>query len=205
MRSLRGVIFDLDGTLVDSRLDFEAMRREMHLPLGAPILEALEQLPRDEADRCLEILHRHEREGAERARPLAGAAQLVAELARRRLRLGILTRNSRAMARIMLAHFPQSFDPIISRDEGPVKPDPWAIHHICATWGLEPHETAIVGDYRFDIEAGRRAGCRTVLVANRERVAAWIDEVRPDLHLTSLAQTDQLLRWCEGSCSAEGD
>jgi beta-phosphoglucomutase-like phosphatase (HAD superfamily) len=55
---LRGLIFDLDGTLVDSRLDFEAMRREMELPAGTPILEALEDLPAHRAERCREILHR---------------------------------------------------------------------------------------------------------------------------------------------------
>jgi len=41
---IRGIIFDLDGTLADSQLDFDAMRREMELPLGLPILEALTRL-----------------------------------------------------------------------------------------------------------------------------------------------------------------
>jgi hypothetical protein len=112
---LRGLIFDLDGTLVDSRLDFEAMRREMELPAGTPILEALEDLPAHRAERCREILHRHEQEGARRATPLPGALSLVAELKRRGLRLGVITRNSRPLAEAMLAHFPEAFDPVISR------------------------------------------------------------------------------------------
>ena len=41
---IRGFIFDLDGTLVDSRLDFEAIRRDMGLPSRTPILEALERI-----------------------------------------------------------------------------------------------------------------------------------------------------------------
>ncbi len=45
----RGVIFDLDGTLVDSGLDFDEMRREMQLPPRQPILEAIARLPDEQA------------------------------------------------------------------------------------------------------------------------------------------------------------
>ena len=38
--ALHGMIFDLDGTLVDSGLDFDAIRRDMGLPAGMPILDA---------------------------------------------------------------------------------------------------------------------------------------------------------------------
>jgi phosphoglycolate phosphatase-like HAD superfamily hydrolase len=41
---IRGVVFDLDGTLVSQELDFEAIRREIGLPTGTPLLEALRQL-----------------------------------------------------------------------------------------------------------------------------------------------------------------
>src|SRR5258706_15978924 len=44
MHNIRGLIFDLDGTLVDSRLDFDLMRQEMELPAG-PILEGFAALP----------------------------------------------------------------------------------------------------------------------------------------------------------------
>ncbi|MEQ8787569.1 MAG: HAD family hydrolase [Pirellulaceae bacterium] len=196
MTVVRGVIFDLDGTLVDSRLDFEAMRSEMELPAGTPILEALADLPSQDAARCREILHRHEQEGAARAAPLPGAASLIAELMERGLRLGIVTRNSRQIAAAMLAHFPPAFDPVISRDDGPAKPDPWSMLHTCRLWGLDPGETAIVGDYRYDIESGRRAGCRTVLVRAPEVPTPWLDAVRPDLHLPSLLDVEQLLAWC---------
>jgi HAD superfamily hydrolase (TIGR01509 family) len=136
---------------------------------------------------------------ARRATPLPGALSLVAELKRRGLRLGVITRNSRPLAEAMLAHFPEAFDPVISRDEGPLKPDPWAVLHTCRQWGLPPGEVAMVGDYRFDIESGRRAGCHTVLVRPQGVATPWLEEVRPDLHLPSLLEADQLLRWCAGN------
>ena len=87
--TLRGLIFDLDNTLVDSRLDFEAMRREMELPAGMAILEAIERLPEPEAARCREILHRHELAGAERATLLPGVSELLAEVRGRDMLTGL--------------------------------------------------------------------------------------------------------------------
>ena len=42
-------IFDLDNTLADSAIDFDAMRRELDLPLGKPILEEIDTRPAAEA------------------------------------------------------------------------------------------------------------------------------------------------------------
>lgn len=45
----RAVIFDLDGTLVDSRLDFSAMRAELQAPEGVGLLEYIDGLPTADA------------------------------------------------------------------------------------------------------------------------------------------------------------
>ena len=63
MNNIRGLIFDLDGTLVDSRLDFDLMREEMELPPGR-ILESIAALPAERYSQCMAILHRHEVAGA---------------------------------------------------------------------------------------------------------------------------------------------
>ena len=73
----RGVIFDLDGTLVDSALHFDQMRREMGFSLGTPVLEGIAALSADDAARCLAILEAHERAGCQRATCMPGAAELL--------------------------------------------------------------------------------------------------------------------------------
>src|SRR5207253_136027 len=128
---IKGVVFDLDGTLVDSRLDFDAMRREMELPPEEPILEALARLDPRQAERCNAILHRHELEGAERAVLLPGAGELVATLHERGVRLAIATRNSRRITELSLAKLSLPIDNLFTRDDGPVKPDPWAAQEAC--------------------------------------------------------------------------
>jgi hypothetical protein len=99
--TLSGIIFDMDGTLVDSGLDFDAIRRDIGLPEKHPILEGVEAIAEGpERDRALEILHRHEHDGAMRATPFPGVADLLGRLVQLELRSGVLTRNSRASAQV---------------------------------------------------------------------------------------------------------
>jgi HAD superfamily hydrolase (TIGR01509 family) len=194
---ITGIIFDLDGTLADSQLDFEAMRLEMELPPGQPILEALNHLPPERAAACQAILHRHELEGADRATLLPGVAELLAILERRGFRTAIATRNSREVTAATLSKLGIAIELALTRDDGPVKPDPWAVLHVCQRWGILPTEVVVIGDYRFDIESGKAAGARTVLVTHPHDPRQYPNDERADLLLGSLAEYPQLLAWLE--------
>ena len=194
---IRGFIFDLDNTLVDSRLDFEQMRREMDLPEGLPILEAIDSLPAERAQRCHEVLHQHELAGAERAALLPGVGELLDTLRRRELPIAVATRNSREIARAMLTKCGISCDLLLTRDCGPVKPDPWPVQFACRIWRLAPSEAVMIGDYRFDVESGRAAGAHTVLLIHHLDPATYPNDEQADLVLRSLAESDKLLAWLE--------
>lgn len=161
--SLLGVVFDLDGTLVDSRLDFAAMRQEMGLG-PEPILEQIAQLSPERRAYCEAILERHEVEGARRATLLPGAAEWTRFLDARNIRRAIFSRNSTAIIRDTLARVDLTFTDIIGREDGPPKPDPAGIRQLCGRWRISPQQILVVGDYLYDIEAGRAAGARTALV-----------------------------------------
>jgi HAD superfamily hydrolase (TIGR01509 family) len=192
---IRGIVFDMDGTLVDSRLDFEAMRREMDLPAEMPILEAVKRLPPPHGEQCRAILERHEREGHERAALLSGAGELLGELRVRGVRTAIATRNSRAMTDATLVKLALAVDFSFTRDDGPVKPDPWAVQQACRRWQLSPAEVVVIGDFRFDVECGRAAGCRTVLLTHPRDPATYPNEEQADLLVSSLAEYRRLLEW----------
>ena len=192
---VRGIIFDLDGTLVDSALDFDAMRAEMGLGVGAAVLEAIADLPPDEAERCREILHRHEHEGALRAVPIAGAAEFVRRADELGLHRALWTRNSRAVALATIERLAMPFEVVVARDDGPPKPDPTAVFELCRRWGIAPAEAAVVGDYIFDTEAGERAGTRTVLYTAGLPIKSCAGHEIAGFHLASFEVVDELWRW----------
>ncbi len=191
-----GVLFDLDGTLVSSALDFDAMRSEMNLPRGVPVLEGIQALPHEEAERCWQILEVHERAGCQRANLMPGVRELLADLAARGYRCGLITRNSRRFTLELIERLRLEFSAVVTRDDGPPKPDPAAILAICNDWGILPSAAVMIGDYRFDLEAGRAAGCRTVLYTAgeyAEGLPAWAADA--DLVLPSFEPAEPLLDW----------
>ena len=80
MTTPRAVIFDLDGTLTEPVLDFDAMRAEIGLLPGVPILEQLEQLDAAERARAEAIMLRHERAAIAQATLADGCADLLGHL-----------------------------------------------------------------------------------------------------------------------------
>lgn len=166
LKNLRGIIFDLDGTLVDSGLDFDAMRREMRLPTGQPILEALEVMPSGaDRRRCLEILKEHERRGARSARLMPGVYRFLEELARNQILTALLTRNSRETTQLVLQRLSLSFSRVLTREDVILKPAPEGLLKICRQWNVSVNQVLFFGDHAFDIQAGRNAKIRTVLYA----------------------------------------
>jgi HAD superfamily hydrolase (TIGR01509 family) len=185
----RAVIFDLDGTLAKSRLDFDAIRTEIGLLPGLPILEQLAGADPAERARAEVIMRRHERTAIADATLTDGCADLLGHLAAREIPIGILTRNIREVVETFARAFAFRFAAIYTREDGPHKPAPDGVLALCQKLGARPEETLTVGDYKFDVEAGRRAGCRTVLFRARPLTAAEHAEWgSPDLVVSSLRE-----------------
>jgi len=191
---LAGVIFDLDGTLVNSYLDFDAMRSEMGILAGKPILEALEQMDGFEAARCSKILERHELNGATKANIITGVRDFLELIDGQHLQRAVVTRNSRSMAEVMLSRCSLQFNVVITREDGPVKPDPWAIHHICNLWGVESKRVVVIGDFEFDIEAGKSAGATTVFFTRGRDINQLGGVSKADFVLESFVNPEKLIR-----------
>ncbi|MBA6140328.1 HAD family hydrolase [Pseudomonas sp. FYR_2] len=165
---VRNWVFDMDGTLTVAVHDFAAIRVALDIPAEHDILTHLAALPADEAAAKHAWLLEHERDLALASTAATGAVELVRELAERGCRLGILTRNARELAHVTLEAigladcFP--VEHILGRDEASPKPSPDGLLKIASAWGVAPSELVMVGDYRFDLDCGRAAGARTVLV-----------------------------------------
>ena len=183
----RAVIFDLDGTLTEPLLDFDAMRAEIGLAPGLPILEQLDTGDADLRARAERVLRRHERQAMERATLADGCVELLTHLTARHIPTAILTRNIREVVETFQRKFNLSFVAAYTREDGPPKPSPAGALALCAAMGTAPAQTLAVGDFKFDILAGRRAGCRTALVC-RTPPDDLVDWGSPDLVVRSLRE-----------------
>lgn len=155
----KGLIFDLDGTLVDSRLDFDLMRQEIGIPKGLPILEYLEQsLDSALIKKGYEVVHRHELEGAKRATLMPGVIELLMELKRKEIPMGVLTRNSREVTELTLNRLSLPIDEVLTRDDCLPKPHPEGLLKFAKNWNKRPDELAYVGDFLFDYQTAKAAG-----------------------------------------------
>lgn len=183
----RAVIFDMDGTLTEPLLDFDRIRSELGLPRGVPVLEAMESFDQPRRRSAEEVLRRHELDAIHQATLADGCAELLARLDHHGVPYAILTRSIREAVELLAARFGLRFAAVHTREDGAPKPSPEGVRVLCRALGVRPAETLAVGDYKYDIIAGRRAGCRTALVraAPPQDLADWGP---PDLVVGSLRE-----------------
>jgi HAD superfamily hydrolase (TIGR01509 family) len=167
------VLFDFDGTLTHpDALDFPALRNALGCPPGTLILEYIAALPTEE-ERVVKrkILADFEMAAARASVPNEGAEEVIRLLGGRGIRIGILTRNTRSSILESLKNFTsvseKDFQVIVTREsEGRPKPHPDGVLAAARQLGVEPRQMLMVGDFVFDIAAGKAAGAFTALVTN---------------------------------------
>ena len=184
-KTLRAVIFDLDGTLIDTADEFvpvvqtlraEHGREPMNAALirasvsnGARALVSLgldmhEDAPQFERNR-LRLLELYSEVLGTVAAPYPGIAALLVSLQAQGIAWGISTNKPRAYTAPLMAKLAMQPPPgsvVCPDDVGNRKPHPESLYRNCRDLGCAPHEAIYVGDHRRDIEAGRAAGMYTI-------------------------------------------
>jgi len=166
-RKVAGILFDMDGVIVRQELDFMAIKREIFGSAEGFILERMTGLNPAGRARAEAILDRYETEAAQAATPVDGVVEFFAWLDDRRIPRAIVTRNSRKSVAIVRERLGLAVDAVVTREDAAPKPSPEPVLVACRRLGISPAEGIFVGDYEFDMLAGRRAGITTVLLKNR--------------------------------------
>jgi len=195
LKQRRHWLFDMDGTLTNAMHDFDAMRTELDLPAGVPILEALAAMDPAEAAIKHKALDEMELQMAAEATPQPESQALLQHLQSQGVNLGIVTRNGREIADVTLkaCGLYDFFNDqtIISRDCCIAKPDPAGVNLLLSRWKGNACDAVMVGDYLFDLKAGHSAGTMTVHM-DVDGQFAWPELT--DLAVTSLAELLDHLR-----------
>lgn len=169
--SLKGIVFDVDGTLcAPQNYMFGEMREALGIPKSVDILDHLHSLPGQEEEDATEKIKAIERRAMKAQKPQPGLTKLMTYLRECNVRQAICTRNFDEPVNHLLTTFIEDhqFTPIITRSFKPPKPDPAGILHIAHEWGMDAGDRAqhmiMVGDSIDDMQAGAKAGAVTVLL-----------------------------------------
>jgi len=172
-----GVIFDMDGTIVEPLLDFALIRSELGIAPRQGILEAIQAMPTGIREGAERRLLEHELSAARRVRLLPGARRTIRAVRMAGLKAALLTRNARAPMEMVIDRFGLEFDLAWSREDGPIKPEPHGVLRACQALAIAPHRMVCVGDFHYDILAANAAGAVSVLLSRGER-PPYADQAR---------------------------
>ncbi len=173
--SLKVVLFDMDGTIWRSPVDWGRARREMGIPDDEyPIAAHLEKLPPAEREAKERILVRYEEEGVRRGEPIPGARELLEFLRKKGIKCVLVTNNSRRSAEEVLRRTGLRFDRVFTRNDSPLKPYPEALLRPLGIIGVCPRDAVLVGDSHHDFLAASRAGVEVILVSPSPRARSFI-------------------------------
>ncbi len=155
----------MDGTIWESPVRIGDVRHELGLPQdGRLILHQIAELPHAEQARSIGVLRAHEARAVESGGLRPGTHDLLAFLQARGVRRVLVTNNSRESTTAVLARCAVSFDLVVTRDDGPMKPDPEAFLLPLARLGFSPDEAIVIGDSHFDLLAAVAAGIEKVVL-----------------------------------------
>ena len=184
--NLQGVLFDLDGTLLDSAPDLYAALKtqcgemQVAVPPYAMVREVVSRgsrailrcaLPDIDDDALAALVPRYlelyQAVMAEHTRPFDGVDELLASLESQGIAWGVVTNKPGFLTDDLLVRigWMRRAAAVVSGDTLPVKkPDPAPVLLACERAGLDPSRCLFVGDDRRDVMAGAAAGMVTVAV-----------------------------------------
>jgi phosphoglycolate phosphatase len=181
-KTWKAVVFDFDGTLARLNIDFVMMHAAVRdLPLCRAIpeeklatlftLEMIETVgaliaekSKADASRFLKeaysVVTEIEMEAARKGELLPDAKMVLAELKRRSIKTGIVTRNCRAAVLRVFPDVGRYADATLTREDSRnVKPHPDHLQNALGILGIPGKDAAMVGDHPMDITTARKAGC----------------------------------------------
>jgi HAD superfamily hydrolase (TIGR01549 family) len=188
--TIRGVIFDMDGTITAPYLDFAKIKTQANVG-DIDLIDYLRQATGEEYERIHAILMKFEEDGVANARLNRGARTVLNFLAKRKIPTALLTRNSRKSVDGVCRRLKLKFDVTIAREDGPHKPAPEPIWEIATRWKAKPRELLVVGDYKWDLLCARNAGTPCALLINGSGLPEWGNEA--DFVITRLTEVIQIV------------
>ncbi len=165
---IKGVIFDMDGTVVDVPYDWKRIKQELQTQ-GEPILSHIQKLQEPERSRKWAILERFEEEATAQATLKEGMDKFLTLLKKKKIKTALVTNNSRKNLEFLLNKFQLSFDFLLSREAGLWKPSGAPFLFVLQNLGLKDWECCVIGDSHFDVRAAEEAGIKRIFMLAHDK------------------------------------
>jgi phosphoglycolate phosphatase len=209
---IRAVLFDLDGTILDTAADLAAAANAMLAEIGRGrlpesqirdyigkgvqnlVMRSLEATGAadDEAVRALAVFERHYLAGiADKSRPYPGVVEGLEALERAGIAMGCVTNKAARFTEPLLERtgLMRFLGAVVSGDTvANKKPHPEPMLHAAAKLGVAPGEALVVGDSLNDVQSARAAGCPVVVVPYGYREGLAIEALGADAVVASVEE-----------------
>jgi HAD superfamily hydrolase (TIGR01509 family) len=211
---VKGIIFDFDGTLVDSLETywqvFQRGAQTLNLPVpkreeltawlneGGGLLDILSQiyptLDKEAilncAEKMREVLSDVVKEFPITIKP--GAKEVLGFLKMKGIIIGLVTgrvlTSEQMWTELRELGIAQFFDAIVTGSDQPRKPAPDGIIACLEKMNLTPEDSVIVGDAKSDLIAGKKAGVRVIVLRNEGNIGKKFTNEQPDMVIDNLTQ-----------------
>jgi HAD superfamily hydrolase (TIGR01509 family) len=205
---IKGVVFDFDGTLVDSmKIIYETLNDALSkrsLPTieldllgrmaGRPISDII-RVKVDVPESTIEtietdVFRAYVQFCRTNCQLLPNVENILKILKSRRVKLGLLTTTPRKPLEIVVNKLALTcyFDIMLAKEDVRNKPDPDGLERIIRTFGISKNECLYVGDSPTDVLTGKAAGVKTIAVTTGVTTIEQLRENKPDIIITDLEQ-----------------
>ncbi len=203
-KKITTLLFDLDGTLIDTNeliiasflhtlehyYPNQYKREDVYAFIGPSLLETFSGLDRERAEEMIEHYREHNQLHHDLlVQEYEGVYETILALKERNYKLGIVTtKMSKAVERgLIKGRLDSLFDVVVTLDDvKKPKPDPEPIELALKLIGSSADETIMVGDNSHDILAGKNAGTKTAGVAWALKGREYLEQYGPDYMLDNM-------------------